>query len=157
MTTFSKFLTLLTLSGGLLMSQEVIKEGSLGGFKGDAKIFSGEVNVKMAFPKNEWRPFSGGFVTFSPSARSAWHTHPIGQTLVVTEGSIYTGTQEGITQIAKKGDVISCPPNVKHWHGAGPKESGTHLALTGYEGESNVVWLEKVSDEEYQKAIKGAK
>lgn len=134
--------------------QEIIKQGSLESFKGDSKIFSGEVKVSMMFKSNSWRNFSGGLVEFSPKARSAWHTHPAGQTLIVVEGEIYTGTEGDIIQIAKKGDVISCPPNVKHWHGAGKTQKGVHIALTGEKDGSNVAWLEKVSDEEYEKALK---
>lgn len=110
----------------------------------------------MMFQANEWRDFSGGLVSFSPKARSAWHTHPKGQTLIVIDGEIYTGTQGGIVQVAHKGDVISCPPNVKHWHGAGESQSGAHIALTSEVNGKNVVWLEKVSDEEYKNALKKA-
>lgn len=154
---FSKFLTILVISGGLLISQEIIKDESLKSFQGDSKIFSGEVNIKILFPKNEWRNFSGGVVTFSPSARSAWHIHPAGQTLIVTNGTIYTGTEKGDVQIAKKGDIILCPPNLRHWHGAGLDQSGEHIALTGYKNNENVIWLEKVNDIDYKKAIKNAR
>ncbi|TQR33172.1 cupin domain-containing protein [Campylobacter sp. MIT 99-7217] len=137
--------------------QELIQKGTLGGFKGDSKIFSGEVSVDMAFKANEWRDFSGGLVRFSPKARSAWHTHPKGQTLLVLEGAIITGTETGQVQVAKKGDVISCPPNLKHWHGALDDEAGMHLALTSEIDGKNVTWLKKVSDKEYNKALIRAK
>ena len=163
-----KFIKLLTISVCVaLMSvnleakednmQELIKKGTLGGFKGDSKIFSGEVNVDMAFKANEWRDFSGGIVTFSKGARSAWHTHPKGQTLFVLDGTIITGTKTGQIQIAKKGDTISCPPNLEHWHGALDSQSGTHLALTSQIDGKNVNWLKKVSDKEYKKALEKAK
>lgn len=119
-------------------TQEVVKAGSLGGFKGDSKIFSGEVSVKMLFKSDYYRSFGGGEVTFSPRARTAWHTHPAGQTLIVTQGKIYTGTKAGITQIAKVGDVVLCPPDVEHWHGAGLKEKGVHIALTHEKNGKNV-------------------
>lgn len=141
----------------LSAEQELIKQGSLGGFKGDSKIFSGEVNVEMMFETNEWRDFSGGLVKFSPKARSAWHTHPKGQTLIVVDGTIITGTQSGIVQVAHKGDVISCPPNVRHFHGAMPTQSGSHIALTSAIDGTNVVWGEKVSDSEYEKAVELSK
>ncbi|RDU65239.1 cupin domain-containing protein [Helicobacter sp. MIT 14-3879] len=140
-----------------LLAQEVIKEGSLGEFKGDSKYFSGNVKVKMLFKSDSYRPFSGALVEFSPKARSAWHKHPAGQTLIVTQGVIYTGTENGITQIAKKGDVITCPPEVKHWHGAGVNQSGAHIALTGEKDGQNVTWLEKLSDEEYEDFVKKVK
>ena len=140
--------------------QEVIKKGSLGGFKGDSKIFSGDVSVEMAFGSNAWRDFSGGVVRFERAARSAWHTHPKGQTLLVLEGAIITGSKVGekmVVHVARKGDVISCPPGIEHWHGALDNESGTHLALTGEINGKNVEWHDKVSNEEYQKAIKSLK
>ena len=137
-------------------TQEVVKAGSLGGFKGDSKIFSGEVSVKMLFKSDYYRSFGGGEVTFSPRARTAWHTHPAGQTLIVTQGKIYTGTKVGITQIAKVGDVVLCPPDVEHWHGAGLKEKGVHIALTHEKDGKNVTWLELLSDEEYEGYIKEA-
>lgn len=142
---------------GDIMKQEITRKGALGGFKGDSKIFSGEVRVEMMFHANKWRSFSGGAVHFAPKARSAWHTHPAGQTLIVTEGSIYTGTREGVIDIARAGDVISCPPDVEHWHGAGAESSGTHIALTLEKDGINVLWGEKVSDEEYERAIQQAK
>ena len=137
-------------------TQEVVKAGSLGGFKGDSKIFSGEVSVKMLFKSDYYRSFGGGEVTFSPRARTAWHTHPAGQTLIVTQGKIYTGTKAGITQIAKVGDVVLCPPDIEHWHGAGLKEKGVHIALTHEKNGKNVTWLELLSDTEYEGYIKEA-
>ncbi|RDU68978.1 cupin domain-containing protein [Helicobacter cholecystus] len=137
-------------------TQEVIKAGSLGGFKGNSKIFSGEVSVKMLFKSGDYRNYSGAEVTFSPRARSAWHTHPAGQTLIVTQGIIYTGTKEGIVQIAKAGDVVLCPSDVEHWHGAGLTQEGVHIALTHEKDGKNVTWLELLSDEEYESYIKEA-
>lgn len=138
-------------------SQVVVKSGELGGFENNDKIFSGKVKVTYLFNDAEYRPFGGGLVEFSKGARSAWHTHPSGQTLIVVDGEIYTGTETGVVQIARKGDTILCPPNLKHWHGAGLKQSGSHIALTGVKDGKNVVWLEKLSDKEYQEAIKKAK
>ena len=93
---------------------------------------------------------------FSPDARSAWHTHPKGQTLIVTNGTIITATEDGVVQVAKAGDVISCPPNLKHFHGATVDEKGEHIALTSEIDGKNVLWLEKVSDKEYEEALKKA-
>lgn len=139
-----------------MKTQEVIKAGSFGGFKGDSKIFSGEVSVKMLFKSGDYRNYSGAEVTFSPRARSAWHTHPAGQTLIVTQGIIYTGTKEGIVQIAKADDVVLCPSDVEHWHGAGLTQEGVHIALTHEKDGENVTWLELLSDEEYESYIKEA-
>lgn len=132
-------------------------ERNLGEFKGDSKIFSGEVRVQMLFEKESWRDFNGALVEFAPKARSAWHTHPAGQTLIVTRGTIYTGTKDGIASMAKEGEVISCPPDVEHWHGAGLESSGAHIALQQFKNNANVLWGEKVSDAEYNAAIKNAK
>ncbi|EOA2818665.1 cupin domain-containing protein [Campylobacter upsaliensis] len=139
---------------GADLAQELIKEAKE--IQGDSRIFSGEVRVTMLFEKNAWRDFSGARVHFSPKARSAWHTHPAGQTLIVTQGVIYTGTKNGIVHKAETGESIACPPNVDHWHGAGLESSGTHIALTQYSKDSNVVWGDKLSDEEYLQAIKQA-
>lgn len=143
---------LVCFAQGVDLAQELIKE--VKEIKGDSRIFSGEVRVTMLFEKNAWRNFSGARVHFSPKARSAWHTHPAGQTLIVTQGVIYTGTKDGIVHKAETGESIACPPNVAHWHGAGLKSSGTHIALTQYDKDSNVVWGQKLSDEEYLQAIK---
>ena len=156
-----KFIALCVIFGGLSMvnaaEQELVKAGSLGGFEGDDKIFSGKVKVTTLFKDAPYRAFGGGLVEFSKGARTAWHTHPAGQTLIVTEGTIITGSENGEVQIAHKGDTILCPPNVKHWHGATDKQNGAHIALTGVKNGQNVVWLEKLSDEEYKSALKKAK
>ena len=124
--------------GEMMKEQEIIKAGSLGGFKGDC------------------RNYGGREVTFSPGARTAWHTHPAGHTLIFTQGTIYTGTKGGITQIAKPGDVVLCPSDTEHWHGAGLTEKGVHIALTHDKDGKNVTWLELLSDEEYEGYIKEA-
>ena len=149
------------LLGGLVVSlyaeQSIARKAEFKSFKGDSKIFSGEVKITEMFKAADFRPFSGGLVEFSKGARSAWHTHPAGQTLIVVKGKIYTGTRDGVTQIANEGDTILCPPNLEHWHGAGLDESGSHIALTGVKDGKNVEWLEKVSDKDYKKAVKNAK
>ncbi len=137
--------------------QRVEKAGTHGSFKGDSKIFSGEVKVNMMFKANEWRDFSGGLVEFSKGARSAWHTHPKGQTLIVTEGEIITKAEGQKAVIAKKGDVISCPIGVKHFHGATDSINGAHIAITSEIEGKNVEWLELVNDEEYKNALKEAR
>lgn len=126
----------------------------MGGFEGNDKIFSGKVKVTTLFKDAPYRAFGGGLVEFSKGARTAWHTHPAGQTLIVTQGTIITGTENGVVQLAHKGDTILCPPDLKHWHGATDKQNGAHIALTGVKDGQNVTWLEKVSDSEYNEAIK---
>lgn len=119
-------------------------------FQGPEQYFTGSVQVDMLFSENEQSRLSGAVVTFEPGARSAWHRHPLGQRLIVTMGKGWTQMEGGPVQELLPGDVLWCPPGVKHWHGAAPQSSMSHIALTGsFEGK-NVEWLEKVSDEEYQ-------
>ncbi len=154
-----KALCILTVLGGFAMadSQSITKSGELGGFKGDSKIFSGDVKVSMMFKSDSWRDFGGALVEFSKNARSAWHTHPAGQTLIVTQGEILTKVPGQKAVIAKKGDVISCPPNVRHFHGATDTSSGSHIALTQEKNGKNVSWENLVSEAEYKEALKEAR
>ena len=116
---------------------------------GSPDTFTGEVRVGTLFPADETAPYSGAYVTFQPGARSAWHTHPAGQRLVVTEGVGRTQQWGGPVQEIRAGDVVWCPAGVKHWHGAAPDSVMTHMALTGVRDEQAVTWLEHVSDEQY--------
>ncbi len=93
----------------------------------------------------------GGEVTFEPGARSAWHTHPGGQTLIVTSGAGWIQEEGSEKRIIKPGDVIWTPPNVKHWHGATATTEMRHVAITGLRDGRNVEWLEQVSDEDYNR------
>jgi 4-carboxymuconolactone decarboxylase len=95
-----------------------------------------------------------GNVTFEPGARTKWHYHPGGQILLVTHGKGYYQEKGKPIQIMQEGDVIKCPPNVIHWHGATPTDSLTHIAISPNTDKGNVVWLEKVTDEEYNSTIK---
>lgn len=121
--------------------------------KGSDEYFTGSVEIKPLTNITDGINAPSAYVSFNKSARSFWHTHPKGQYLVVTEG-------EGIVQewgkAAEKiavGDVIYCPPGIKHWHGACGKTSMTHLALTGTDEQGhNVDWLEPVSSEQYEEA-----
>lgn len=108
------------------------------------------------FKDNSWRTIRGGLICFEPHSQTAWHSHPMGQTLIVLEGEIITQAEGGEARILTKGEVISCPPNLKHWHGSTEK-GGVHIALTGVENNVNVKWLQKVEDEEYFLALKKAK
>jgi 4-carboxymuconolactone decarboxylase len=98
--------------------------------------------------------YSGAYITFEAGARSAWHTHPAGQRLVVTAGVGRTAEWGGRVQEIKAGDVIWCPPGVKHWHGASPTTAMTHLTLAGMVNNINVVWLEKVTDAQYNEGAR---
>lgn len=135
-------------SSGGGAGQTIARAGSQSPSVGSAEFFTGAVTVTPLFPARPGFP-SAGSVTFSPGARSAWHTHPAGQQLIVTAGRGLTQEWGGpITEI-KAGDVIYCPPGVKHWHGAAPDSPMTHTAITPAVGGKNVEWLEKVTDAEY--------
>jgi quercetin dioxygenase-like cupin family protein len=130
-------------------SQTISRAGTQASVKGPAEYFTGNVRVDPLFPANETASFSGAYVTFEPGGRSAWHIHPKGQHLLVTAGVGRTGEWEGKVDEIKAGDVIWCPPGVKHWHGASPTTAMTHIALTGTLNGKNVEWMEKVTDEQY--------
>src|SRR5688572_20013080 len=130
-------------------SQAVTRAGSQPSAKGPAEYFTGNVRVDPLFPANDSTRASGGLVTFEPGARSAWHTHPAGQHLIVTAGVGLTQEWGGPVVEIRAGDVIICPLGVKHWHGASPTSAMTHIALTGTVNGKNVAWMEKVSDEQY--------
>ena len=130
-------------------SQTISRAGSQPSVKGPAEYFTGNVRVDPLFPANDSAPFSGAYVTFEPGARSAWHIHPTGQHLLVTAGVGRTGEWEGRVDEIKAGDVIWCPPGIKHWHGASPTTAMTHIAITGRLDGKNVEWMEKVTDEQY--------
>ncbi len=129
--------------------QTVTRAGAQAALQGPESFFTGAVRVQPLFPANDAAHFSGAYVTFEPGARTAWHTHPAGQHLVVVSGVGLTQAEGGpITEI-RAGDVIWCPPQVRHWHGASPRTAMTHMALTGTRDGKNVVWMEKVTDQEY--------
>ena len=130
-------------------SQTIFRAGSQGSANGPAEFFTGNVRVDRLFPANDAAPFSGAYVTFEPGARSAWHTHPTGQHLIVTAGVGRTQTWGGPIEEIKTGDVIWCPPQVKHWHGASPTTAMTHIAIPGTIHGKNVEGLEQVTDEQY--------
>ena len=92
-------------------------------------------------------------MTFEPGARSAWHTHPLGQTLIVTAGCGIVQSEGGPAQIIRPGDVVWCPPGEKHWHGATSTTAMTHIAIVEQLDGKAVDWMEKVSDEEYAAAM----
>lgn len=131
--------------------QEITRAGTQQATTGSAEYFTGQVQVEPVWPANGEINASGGRVTFAPGARSAWHTHPRGQRLLVTAGTGLTQEWGKPVQQIHAGDVVWCPPGVKHWHGAAPHAAMTHLAVTGTtEQGQNVQWLEKVTDAQYE-------
>jgi quercetin dioxygenase-like cupin family protein len=125
------------------------RPGSQPSVKGPEEYFTGNVRIDMLNVAPPPSRVSCASVTFEPGARSAWHTHPLGQTLIVTSGCGWTQCEgEPIVQI-NAGDVIWCPPGHKHWHGATPTTAMTHIAVQETLDGKNVYWMEKVTDVEY--------
>jgi len=119
--------------------------------KGSPDYFTGSVQVQELFPADDPSRTSGGKVTFEPGARSAWHTHPLGQILIVTDGTGWVQQWGGPIEEIRKGDVIWIPSGVKHWHGATPSMAMTHIAVQEQLNGKAVEWMEKVTDEQYRK------
>lgn len=130
-------------------SQKIARAGSKASIPGPAAFFTGRVRIDPLWPANTTLTTAGAMVTFEPGARSAWHTHPLGQRLVVMSGVGLTQQWGKPIQELRPGDVVWCPPGIKHWHGAAPTTAMTHLAVTGTQAGHNVDWLEQVSDEQY--------
>jgi len=123
------------------------------GDKAPNETFTGTVYVQPLAPKNANNNFSVASVTFEPGARAFWHSHPGGQTILVTDGKgLYQEKGQPIRSL-NKGDVVLCNPNIEHWHGASAGSAMTHVVITNYKGESQVSWLRSVTDEEYRSAI----
>jgi quercetin dioxygenase-like cupin family protein len=125
--------------------------GSQPSRQGPPENFTGTVRVDPLFNANLPSRTSGGRVTFEPGARSAWHTHPLGQTLIVTAGSGWIQQWGGPIQDIREGDVVWIPPGQKHWHGATATTGMTHVAIQEFLDGKNVEWMEKVSDEQYRR------
>jgi len=129
---------------------EVVRSGSQPSAKGKAEWFTGSVRIDPLFDATAPSRTSGGSVTFEPGARSAWHTHPAGQTLIVTAGAGWVQQWGGKVQEMKPGDVVRIPPGVKHWHGATATTAVTHIAIQEAVDGKAVEWLEKVTDDQYK-------
>ena len=127
----------------------ITRSGSHTPSAGPAENFTGEVRLQPLFDVEEAASYTGAYVTFQPGARSAWHHHPAGQRLIVTEGAGRIQEEGGPVEEIRAGDAVWCPPGVRHWHGASPTSAMTHIALTGVRDGQGVIWQEKVSDEQY--------
>jgi quercetin dioxygenase-like cupin family protein len=132
-------------------TQTIYRAATQAPTKGSADMFTGAVAVQPVFPAGAAVSVSAGRVTFQPGARSAWHTHPAGQYLIVTAGTGWTQAEGGPVEELHEGDAVWCPPGVKHWHGATPTTAMTHIALTATRDGRNVQWLDKVGDAQYRK------
>ncbi len=122
---------------------------------GSAETFTGAVRISSPFQALPPGKAGGATVTFTARARTAWHTHPLGQTLIVTDGLGLVQQQGQPAQVIRPGDVVTIPPNVLHWHGAGPAGSMTHIAIAEKDDGTAVTWQDKVSDQDYQAALAG--
>jgi quercetin dioxygenase-like cupin family protein len=132
-------------------TMEIIRVGSQASGKGPAEYFTGTVRIDPLFSPPDPARVAMALVTFEPGARTAWHTHPLGQTLIVTAGSGWAQRGGGQKESIKPGDIVWFPPGEKHWHGAADKTAMSHIAIQEKLNGSPVNWLEQVSDEQYGK------
>lgn len=130
-------------------AQQIIRSDTRTSAVGSGENFTGQVHVEPLFPATREINASGAYVTFEPGAHSAWHTHPAGQRLVVTSGIGRVQEWGKPVQVVRPGDVVVCPPGVKHWHGAAPDSAMTHLAITGSRHGKSAIWMEKVTGAQY--------
>jgi quercetin dioxygenase-like cupin family protein len=132
------------------------RAGSQPSQKGPTDFFTGTVRIDPLNTAPEPARVACASITFEPGARSAWHTHPLGQTLVVTSGCGWTQCEGQLIVEIRPGDVIWCPPGHKHWHGATSTTAMTHIAIQESLNGRNVEWMEKVTDQEYLQGPKSA-
>ncbi|TMV88980.1 cupin domain-containing protein [Thioclava sp. BHET1] len=128
---------------------KIMRAGSQPSGPGPEDYFTGKVRIDPMFTAEAPGRTSGALVTFEPGARTAWHTHPAGQTLIVTAGMGRVQREGGEIEEIRPGDVVWFPAGEKHWHGASPETAMSHIAIQENLGEGPVTWLEKVSDEDY--------
>jgi quercetin dioxygenase-like cupin family protein len=129
---------------------EIKRNGSQPSMQGPADWFTGTVRIDPLFLQaNDPSRVTGASVTFEPGARTAWHTHPLGQTLVVTSGCGLAQCEGEAVEEIRPGDVVWFPPGEKHWHGASPDTAMTHTAIQEKRDGATVVWMEKVTDKQY--------
>ena len=129
---------------------DITRSGSQPSGKGPAEYFTGMVRIDPLFTAPDPARVVGASVTFEPGARTAWHTHPLGQTLVVMAGYGRVQRWEGPIEDIRPGDVVWFPPGEKHWHGATATTAMTHIAIQERLDGKTVDWMEQVSDEQYQ-------
>ena len=128
---------------------ELIRNGTRPSAQGPVDYFTGTVRIDTPFKGAGDSRVTGATVTFEPGARSAWHTHPLGQVLLVTAGKGWTQCDGGPIVELNAGDVVVCPPGHRHWHGATPTTAMTHIAIQEAVDGVTVHWMEKVTDEQY--------
>jgi quercetin dioxygenase-like cupin family protein len=128
---------------------EIKRAGSVASASGSADWFTGTVRIDPLFNSFAPERVQGANVTFEPGARTAWHTHPLGQTLVIVSGIGRVQREGGPIEEVRPGDVVWFAPGEKHWHGASPRTAMTHMALQEVQDGKVVDWMEKVTDEQY--------
>lgn len=128
---------------------KIIRSGTAPSMPGPEEWFTGTVRVDPLFTAEEPGRTSGSHVTFEPGARTAWHTHPAGQTLIVTFGRGHVQREGGPVEEISQGDIVWFPAGEKHWHGASPDTAMSHIAIQESIDGTPVTWLEKVSDDDY--------
>jgi quercetin dioxygenase-like cupin family protein len=130
-------------------AMDIKRSGSQPSVKGPADYFTGTVRIDAPFKGSEPARVGGATVTFEPGARTAWHTHPLGQTLIVLSGGGLVQHEGGPVEAIRPGDIVWFAPGEKHWHGAAPGTAMSHIAIAEALDGKVVDWLEKVSDEQY--------
>jgi quercetin dioxygenase-like cupin family protein len=133
-----------------MQTMDIKRSGSRPSGKGPAEWFTGTVRIDPLFEARDPGRAGGASVTFEPGARTAWHSHPLGQTLIVTAGCGRVQRWGGPIEEIRPGDVIQIPPGEKHWHGAAPTTAVTHIAIQEQLEGKAADWMEHVSDEQYQ-------
>jgi len=128
---------------------DITRNGSQPSGKGPSDWFTGTVRVDPLFGSNDARRGASALVTFEPGARTAWHTHPLGQTLIVTAGLGLVQREGGPIEEIRPGDVVWFEPGEKHWHGAAPKTAMSHIAIQEHLDGKVVDWMEHVTNEQY--------
>jgi quercetin dioxygenase-like cupin family protein len=132
-------------------TMQITKAGSQASRKGSPDYFTGAVRIDPLFQAPEPARVGGAAVTFEPAARTFWHTHPLGQTLIILAGLGWVQREGGPIEEVRPGDVVWFPPGLKHWHGATPTTAMMHIAIQESLNGKTVDWLEKVSDEQYRR------
>src|ERR1700678_4319027 len=130
---------------------EIKRAGSNASTKGPADYFPGVARIAPLFPSNAPARAAGNSVTFEPGARTAWHTHPLGQVLIVSAGCGWAQREGGPVEEIRPGDVVWFSPGEKHWHGATPATALTHIAIQEKQNGKVVDWMEQVTDQQYRK------
>jgi quercetin dioxygenase-like cupin family protein len=128
---------------------EITRVGSQPSTKGPEDWFTGAVRIDYLFNANEWRRGAAASVTFEPGARTAWHTHPLGQTLIITAGCGWVQKEGGPVEEVHPGDIVWFEPHERHWHDATATTGMTHIAIQENLGGKMVEWMEKVTDQLY--------